>query len=174
MFLAQQVVVDQPSASLLQQLTPILGAVAALIGVWLGRFLETRTRREETVRTAALAAYTQFILHTHDCSRAAIEVLDSQGSVREEAAHERLRSVIFELRLAASEMEVVAPTTLSNRVVAVARSALKLSDELSTGSGIDVARVTWQSTRRWEPLETLESELAQFITEAKRDVHAPR
>lgn len=169
MLLAQQVVIEQPASSLIQQLTPLVAPVAALLGVWVGRILDSRARRGEPVRAAAIEGYSRFILRAHDCSRATAELLES-SDLTEQRAHEQLRNTVYPLRLAASEMQLLAPNSVSHSATAVALAALSISDTLATSSGIDSARSSWHQPTGWPPLQDFEEKLTHFISQVKKDL----
>lgn len=173
MLLAQQVVIEQPGSSILQQLTPLAAPVAALLGVWVGRLLDARARREETIRTAAIEAYSRFILRCHDCSRQAVDMLQARAG-NDSTAHEYLRETVFPLRLAASEMQLLAPENIYERATAVARAALAVSDALSTTSGVDEARARWTQDGRWDLLDDLEAQLAAFVRGVRHELREHR
>lgn len=165
--LARQILLHQAPPSLLQQLTPLAAPLAALVGVWLGGLLESRRSRDERIGSAAIESYARFILVCHDCSRAAVDILESPGDT-EPAQHAILRDTTFRLKMAASEIELLSPQPIASQGTTVAQAALLLSDELATRSQIDDARAMWEA-RTWIPLETFERELSAFIKTVKKN-----
>jgi hypothetical protein len=171
--LAQQVVAHQPSASLLQQLTPLASPVAAILGVFAGTFLQSRAHRDETDRAASIEAYTRFLLRCGDCSLAAVEMLNGEvGS--EESRHDRLWASVFPLREAASEMRVLNAMPVAECADSVLAAAMELCDSLSTGTGVDEARAAWRGSGAWLPLQHFEQTRITFETVIRNDLHGRR
>jgi len=161
-------ILQQANDSLLQQLTPVLAAVAsgvsALAGVWVGKRLESHTQTQADQMRRSVELYTRFLLKCHDFTASVFFLFADVDDSEMVRLHASLRESVVTLQEAASEIELFAPDNIVSAATAVADDSVLIADALSSAEGIAVASadVPEDDVNRWPPVIHLNDHLQLF------------
>jgi hypothetical protein len=162
------IVLQSPPDTLLQQLMPLVAPITGALGVVAGVVLTSRRQEATAIKTQARETYARFVVACHDLARAANEVFEA-SEVEIPYVHERLREVVYVLRLGESEIQFFGHEALRAKARTLARLALTISDGLVDAEKIDHARTaSGGEVMNWQPVQEFEAELAAFIPAARK------
>lgn len=159
--LAQEVVIREPSASLLQQLSVWAAPIAALLGVLLGGWLEYIRERAASRHARYGDVYKDFLGECYRCARLIHALFMSPPDEQNEKA-DACRVAVDDVQLMSLQVRVYGSDRVYEQARRLTQTLLRMVNSLDSGGEISQLRQDLHDDlNAW-------SELAEFNTDMER------